>query len=63
MKKLTVAAAIALLALTGCSATTDDSGHDNGFLKVQLVHLPDGTTVDCVTSTNAGIDCDWDRRS
>lgn len=63
MKKLTAAAILAMVVLTGCSGSVDDSGHDNGFLKVQLVHLPDGTTVDCVTRTKAGIDCDWDRRS
>lgn len=60
MKKLIAVAAIGLLALTGCAPKNTTSAGGGTF--VQVVQLPDDTSVDCVIR-GYSMSCDWERRS
>lgn len=61
MKKiLVVIAVVAAAALAGCAPPNATSAGGGTF--VQVVQMPDDTSVDCVTRGNS-MSCDWERRS
>lgn len=64
MKKILVAGGLALCAvgLVGCGEPTDGPRQTEGRLYVEVVTLPDDSTVDCVWRGRGGISCDWDTR-
>lgn len=58
-QKVIAAAAIMLaLALTGC-ANQGMTGSGNG-INTFTVTLSDGRTVECVSISAGGVDCDWE---
>ena len=58
-------AILAVLLLAGCGVSnTDQPDGTSSLLDAQVVNLPDGRTVTCVTFGNAGtygkaVTCDW----
>lgn len=55
--RLIATAATALLALTGCAGGTVADPAPG--VRAVTVPLDDGSTVQCVTRSSGGIDCDW----
>lgn len=70
MARKLAAVAVALLGLgmlAGC-APSGDTGVEpttrqtESRLLVEVVQLPDDSTVDCVWISQSGVSCDWDTR-